>query len=250
MAVAEFNFRSKILSYDTAMNIIIPNTPPPKNGYKVLWLLHGINQNNTSWCRNSNIERYVKNSDIAVVMPDAFRSFYTNMQSGHLYWDYISQEIPKLVYDVFNFSKRREDNYVCGLSMGGYGAVKLGLNFPERYAYVGSISGALDIVSLIPEKNSQMYAEMRNVFGDEEAVSKSDNNLFVKLEKTDLNNLPPVYLACGDKDFCLGGNKKFYDRVKAKGFSNIELEINSGEHNWEFWDEYIKHFLKKIDENI
>ena len=250
MAVMEFNFRSKTINYDTAMNVIIPNTPPPANGYRVLWLLHGISQNNSTWCRKSNIERYVENTDIAVVMPDGFRSFYTNMQSGHRYWDYVSQEIPELVYNTFNFSKRREDNFVCGLSMGGYGAIKLALNFPERYSLAGSLSGALDIASLTPAKDDPFYIEMKNVFGGEDIIAVSDDNLLVKLENTDISKLPQIYLACGTDDYCLNGNKTFYGKLTQKNFSDVELEINPGNHNWIFWDEHIKHFLKKIDKSF
>lgn len=251
MSVMEFNFRSKTLNYDTAMNIIIPNTRPKSEGYRVLWLLHGICQNNTTWCRKSNIERYVENTDIAVVMPDCFRSFYTNMKSGHRYWDYISEEIPQLVYDTFNFSRQREDNFVCGLSMGGYGAMKLALSFPERYGAAGSLSGALDAVSHIPAPEDPLYTEMKNVFGDEKSFSESEDNLILKLEAIkDINALPKLYLACGDNDYCLNDSKIFYKKITERGFSDIEFEEGTGSHDWEFWDKYIQHFLSRIDNKI
>lgn len=251
MSVMEFNFRSQTLNYDTAMNIIIPNTKPKSTGYRVLWLLHGLSQNNTSWCRKSNIERYVENTDIAVVMPDGFRSFYTNMQSGHRYWDYISEEIPQLVYNTFNFSKRREDNFICGLSMGGYGSIKLALSFPESFGCAGSLSGCLDIAAHIPEPDAPLYSELKNIFINEEYIAHSDDNLMFKLENTkDLTSLPKLYLACGTEDYCMGDNKRFYESITKKGFSDIEFEENPGNHNWTFWDEHIKHFLKRIDEKI
>src|SRR6185369_5620957 len=114
-------------------------------------------------------------------------SFYTDMVYGSKYWQFISEEVPTLVHDMFSLSSKREDNFVAGLSMGGYGAFKLALTHPDRYAAAASLSGAVDIREVVkahgrPEDKAWL-AEMRNVFGDLSKVPNSKHDLFTLAKK-------------------------------------------------------------------
>src|SRR5213080_4930690 len=117
--------------------------PPP-----VLYLLHGLSDDDTIWLRRTSIERYVAPLGLAVVMPQVHRSFYTDQASGGNYWTFLSEELPELVGTLFRVSQRREDTFVAGLSMGGYGAVKWALRQPDRFAAAASLSGGLDVAAL------------------------------------------------------------------------------------------------------
>lgn len=246
MALLEYCFRSETLGQHVMANIILPECEPPKDGFPTLWLLHGLSDNHKSWCRSSNIEKYVEKRGLAVVMPDAYRSFYTNMQSGQRYWDYIAEEIPYIMRRTFRLSENRKDNFAAGLSMGGYGAFKLGLRYPERYAAVGSLSGALDIVNRIPESDTSLYTEMRNIFGDEEILERDGGNLLSLVNAVEEpEKYPRFYQACGTEDFLYMDNQNFLSAADAAGL-DITYEESRGDHNWIFWDEYIQKFLNFI----
>lgn len=247
MALLEYCFRSEILGHHVMANIILPECDPLEDGFPVLWLLHGLSDNHRSWCRSSNIEKYAEKTGLAIIMPDVYRSFYTNMQSGQRYWDFISEEIPYVMRRTFRLSERRQDNFAAGLSMGGYGAFKLGLHFPERYAAVCSLSGALDIKSHAQNTDAVLYPELRNVFGSDEDIEKNGCNLIALVNEIDApEKYPRFYQACGTEDFLYMDNQNFLSAADAVGLE-IVYEEGPGDHNWIFWDAYIQKFLKFIE---
>jgi putative tributyrin esterase len=129
MALLTCHVDSEALNVAATFTVVIPQeveTPP------VLYLLHGLTDDHTGWTRNTSIERYADEAGLAVVMPSVFHSFYSDEVHGHAYWTYVSQELPALVHRLFRVSDRPEDTFAAGLSMGGYGAVKLALSHPER----------------------------------------------------------------------------------------------------------------------
>ena len=148
MAFAEFNFYSKSLQMDVQVSLILPekvqgvgSAPAIRYGnFPVLYLLHGTSGDHTDWERWTSIERYAAKKGLAVVMPAAQLSAYTNMVHGERYFDYIAYELPEKISKLLPISCCREDTYLCGLSMGGYGALKIGLTLPENYAAIGTLS--------------------------------------------------------------------------------------------------------------
>ncbi len=127
MALAHVNFYSNVLGLDCQADVILPQKRSAiekdaiihNGGYPVLWLLHGGSEDNSAWQRQTVIERYATNTGIAVVMPSAGLSFYSNMVSGGAYLDFVADELPKIMQQFFNFSDKREDNFIAGSSMGG-----------------------------------------------------------------------------------------------------------------------------------
>src|SRR5919108_3091874 len=151
MILNEVKFFSEVLGFFTSMHVLLPQRTladakakrTPK--YRTLYLLHGYSDDHTAWQRWTSIERYVDGLELAVVMPAVHLSYYTDIAYGGKYWQFISEEVPAVVRDIFPLSSERKNNFVAGLSMGGYGAFKLALTHPERYAAAASLSGALDI---------------------------------------------------------------------------------------------------------
>ena len=137
------DFFSEALSLSTSMTVLLPqrtttqiglagaatSEPPP-----VLYLLHGLSDDDTIWLRRTSIERYAAPLGLAVVMPQVHRSFYADQAYGGRYWTFLSEELPELIGSLFRLSDRREDTFVAGLSMGGYGAFKWALRQPGRFA--------------------------------------------------------------------------------------------------------------------
>ena len=123
MALIQCDFFSESLGFSTTMNVILPQ--PARERYRVLYLLHGMSDDHTIWCRRTSIERYVDPLGLAVVMPAVHRGYYTDMAAGYRYWTFISEELPALARSFFPLSHKREDTFVAGLSMGGALALRL-----------------------------------------------------------------------------------------------------------------------------
>ena len=250
MALIHLSLYSDTLMMDTSVSIIFPQncsrisedrksffTGP----YKVLYLLHGLKQNETSWTRMSSIERYVSQLPLVVVMPSVHRSFYTDQAHGFPFFTYVADELPRLMKDMFNISANREDTFVAGLSMGGYGAFKLALSRPEQYGYAASLSGALDLVGLRSQhQDHSSDAEMENTFGDLDRVEGSAHDLFAVASKLKAIK-PELFVSCGTEDFLYEGNIKFRDTF-AQTLS-ITFHEESGAHTWHYWDRNIQRVL-------
>ena len=176
MILTEVKFYSETLTLQSTMQVLLPQRSladaqkKPQKKFRTLFLLHGHSDDHTAWQRWTSIERYVEGLNLAVVMPAVHLSFYNDMAHGGKYWQFISEEVPAVVRDIFPLSSDRKDNYLAGLSMGGYGAFKLALTHPERYAAAASLSGALDIRAVTSPRSDRdnriWLAEMRTVFGD------------------------------------------------------------------------------------
>ena len=230
-----------------AQGMIGIDAPPagvPEHGYPTLWLLHGLSDDHTAWTRRTAIERYVSGENLAVVMPNVDRSYYADMAAGGKYWTFISEELPRVCRGMFRLSSRREDNFTAGLSMGGYGALKLALNFPERYAAAASLSGALDPAAL-GDLDPSRAGEWAAIFGDPPAIQGTVSDLFHRAgrlmqgEHADL----PVYACCGTDDFIYDHSTKFRDHAEGLGM-NLTYEEHAGrDHEWGYWDQQIQEVL-------
>ncbi len=252
MAFIQCNFYSASLGMATAVNVLLPQTNTKgqigiDNGNvggttPVLYLLHGLSDDYTIWMRRTSIERYATEAGIAVVMPGVARSYYCNTQSGERYWDYVAEELPALMQQFFRISSRREDTFAAGLSMGGYGALKLGLTFPERYAAVAGLSAALRPDTLFVGAE-EVY---NNNFGagTEFLGSKFDvYRLAKELAANSSAPRPEIFLCCGQEDFTFGDNVTFHETLNQLGYEH-HWDTPHGNHNWAFWDEHIKQVMK------
>ena len=253
MILTEVNFFSEALTLRCAMHVILPQRTlaetmsKRKPKYRTLYLLHGHSDDHTAWQRWTSIERYVEGLNLVVVMPAVNLSFYTDMVHGGKYWQFISEEVPGVVRDLFSLSSRREDNFVAGLSMGGYGAFKLVLTHPERYATAASLSGAVDIREVVNghgDRNDQAQLQgMRNVFGDLSKVPGSKHDLFALARKVARAPVRPrLYQCCGTEDFLYADNVRFRDAIRKLPL-DLTYEEGPGEHVWAYWDKTIQNVL-------
>lgn len=253
MILNEVNFFSEVLTMRSTMYVLLPQRTladtksrrSPK--YRTLYLLHGHSDDHTAWQRWTSIERYAEAYNLAVVMPAANLSFYTDMVHGKDYSKFIGEEVPAVARELFSLSDKREDNFIAGLSMGGYGAFKLALTNPERYAAAASLSGAMDIRELVKAHNDPMnkiwLQEMRSIFGDLSKVSGSRHDLFALAKKVSkLSVKPRLHQCCGTEDFLYADNVRFRDAV-SKLPLDLTYEEGPGEHNWIFWDAMIQRVL-------
>lgn len=252
MALIHCDFFSEVLGVSTSMDVILPQTTRGQIGmdgrvlsskHPTLYLLHGLSDDHTIWQRRTSIERYVAPMGLAVVMPAVHRSFYTDMVHGYRYWTFVSEELPDVCRSFFHLSDAREDNFVAGLSMGGYGAFKMALRCPDRFAAAASLSGALDLARIAESVLSD--AEMKTIFGDLKKVRGSENDLFYLAEKiaSSQGPKPMLYQCCGTEDHLYQDNLRFKEFAK-KHSLDLTYKEGPGSHEWGYWDRMIQDILK------
>jgi len=251
MALINCDFYSESLGLSTAMTVILPQQSYTQIGMEskagsgkcpVLYLLHGLSDDHTIWLRRTSIERYVAPLGIAVVMPAVHRSFYNDMAHGMKFWTFVSEELPKLAQQFFPISGKREDNFVAGLSMGGYGAFKLALNHPDRFAAAASLSGALDAKGIYERWDD--LRECNIIFGGLDKIEGTNSDLFhlaSKLAKAKAKT-PKLFMSCGTDDFLYGDNQKMKAHIEKLKFDLLYTE-RPGNHEWGFWDAEIQKVL-------
>ncbi|SHJ94008.1 S-formylglutathione hydrolase FrmB [Clostridium amylolyticum] len=261
MAFINCDFFSETLGFSTSMSVILPQETKRQIGmegskkkekYPTLYLLHGLSDDNTIWMRRTSIERYVADLGIAVVMPNVSRGYYTDMAKGYKYFEFVSEELIDLAQSFFPLSDKREDNFVAGLSMGGYGAFKLALARPEKFSAAASLSGSLDMASRVLEipKEDAMRCEFENIFGDLHKLKGSNNDLFYLADKLIESDLPKprLYQCCGTEDFLYKDNIEFKKYIEEKDIFDYTYEEGPGTHEWGYWDSKIKSVLKWINQ--
>ena len=244
MAVLTCDFFSETLMMGTSMTVVLPQAteeqiglidqplegPPP-----VLYLLHGLSDDHTSWRRYTSIERYAVARGLAVVMPAVDRSFYANEAQGHRFWDFVSEELPRVVGQFFRVSQEPADTFVAGLSMGGYGALKLALTHPDRFAAAASLSGALDVAHIAeqPDRDALVARVWDRVIGP-------GDDLFTLLESA--STVPPLHVSCGTEDVLLRANEEFVAAAKQAG-ADVTTDFRPGDHVWSLWDAVIQDVI-------
>jgi S-formylglutathione hydrolase FrmB len=256
MAFLDFHFYSETLALTCSAHVLLPQATISQVGmaggkvrdkYPTLYLLHGLSDDHTIWMRRTSIERYAAERNIAVVMPAVARSFYQDMTSGPKYWTFLSEELPALCQQYFPLSAAREDTFTAGLSMGGYGALRLGLAKPEKFAAAASLSGALDLARRLRDADKPFTRidrrEWVGIFGPE-LKAPADANLWLLASKAsgspDLR--PAIYLSCGTEDELVSETRTFRQHLDAVGMASTYHE-EPGSHEWGYWDAQIQRVL-------
>lgn len=262
MALMQVDFFSETLGMACQANVILPQKEQgigvegsaSAEKYPVLWLLHGASDDHTIWLRRTSIERYVANMGLAVVMPNAHLSSYSNMVHGPKYFDFLTEELPRIMREFFPLSDKREDNYVCGLSMGGYGSMKLGLSCPDKYSAIGCFSAGNFVMrpknnQARPKRTSGGLSRNIAVFGTDDMqdlIGNPEYDHFAMVEKARAEGkaIPRIFHACGTDDFLIANARQTAEWFKAQPDVDYEYHEGPGIHSWDFWDTWIQHYLR------
>lgn len=253
MALIHVDFFSEVLGMSSQLDVILPqktqseigiSSADKKEKYPVLYLLHGMTDNQTTWQRNTSIERYAAEKGIAVVMPNCHLGWYTDMKCGFRYYTYIAKEVPDVCRRFFPcISEKREENFVAGNSMGGYGAIKLALSAPERFGAAASLSGGLDAATCAKRNGDAFYPTLwEDIFGEQEKIRGSENDLFALAERIELERRPRLYIWCGTEDFLYDQNLAMRDHLQKLSY-DLTYKESYGDHSWKYWDAQIRDIL-------
>ncbi|MCR4435205.1 MAG: alpha/beta hydrolase family protein [Clostridiales bacterium] len=255
MALVQVNFISKSLSRTVTFNAVIPTDSlpipgepaPEKKPFKTLYLLHGIFGNYTDWISGTSIQSLAQRKNLAVIMPSGDNSFYVDHEaSGDMYGEFIGRELVDQTRELFHLSCRREDTFIGGLSMGGYGALRNGLKYHDTFGCIIALSSALILRDAMVSThdapvNFAKRGYYESVFGDLTKLMGSDKDpeALIAILKRQNADIPKIYLACGSEDFLIRQNRDYRDFLQAQGVE-FTYEEGPGIHDWIFWDKYIE----------
>lgn len=259
MAIFQVTFLSESLGRTVPLTVILPTDKMTMPGqpkikrtepFKTLYLLHGIVGSHGDWLYGTRIQRWAEERNLAVVMPSGDNMMYLDNPVDK-YGEYIGQELVEFTRSSFPLSHKREDTYIGGLSMGGFGALRNGLKYHETFGAIVSLSAALvvDESLLIPQDNPVFPADREDyrhwVYGkDLEQALKSDVNptwLIQDLVSKGVS-LPAIYMAIGNDDFLLERNQAFHALLNKLGVEHTYVQ-DPGAHEWDFWDSHIRSAL-------
>ncbi len=217
----------------------------PLSERKVLYLLHGLSDDGGAWQRYTSIETIANAYGLVVIMTSVGRSFYTDQPDGQHFFTYLSQELPAYLKAVFGLAPKREDTLITGNSMGGYGTMKMALNFPERFAAACSLSGVLSLEFIRLYPNDPRNERFSRIFGDLQKLpgSAHDPLTWQKKAAQDPSGLPRLYVACGRQDDLYPLNQIFHGTCQQLGIP-LNYHEEDAKHDWPFWDAQVKRFLK------
>lgn len=213
--------------------------------FPVLYLLHGHDGAHWNWMQRTNLLDYTARLPLIVVLPDAGNSWYTNSvaRPQERFEDYIGRDVPAFVDQHFRTLTFREARYVAGLSMGGYGALKLALKYPARFSLAGSFSGALTAA------RDTSYPTLREAFGAVDNPSRAQNDLLSLARDARVPDALYFYIDSGTADRVLPSNRELVKEMSARPLAYEYHEV-PGVHSWEFWNRRLPIFLALVEERI
>ena len=248
MAKFQCNFISYALQRTVDITVVVPSvtiseslaingrkpTHKTDEKYPALYLLHGMGNNHATWGGYSNVELYAEENHVAVIMLSGENKFYRTEGNSDDYFKFVADEAREFVTNYFPISSEPEHSYIAGLSMGGYGALLHGLTHPDRFAGIGAFSPASPDIRMVdePEKIKDL------VEGPIEVKCLLSDNI------TKNRKMPPVYLACGEKDLLYDLCKKYRQLLSDGGVEVKWVSLPQYNHEWRFWDIQAEEFIK------
>lgn len=259
MALIQVNLFSQSLMRTVPVNVLLPvdkmTTPGQaqreEKPFKTLYLLHGVFGSYIDWVSGTRIQRFSEEHDLCVVMPSGDNAFYVDQSAGNnFYGEYVGRELVELTRKMFPLSRKREDTYIGGLSMGGYGALRNGLKYSDTFGGIIALSAACHLEEIAGRTedtgsmlSNKSYAEA--CFGDLSKLLESDRNpkYLARQLSAEKKPFPKIYMACGDRDDLLPANREMVSFLREQG-ADMTFEIGQGGHEWDFWDAYIKKAIE------
>jgi putative tributyrin esterase len=239
MACATINYYSQSRAIASSFNVIFPDSPDAPRPWSVYYLLHGLSDDHTTWSRRTAIERYVLGYPLMVVMPNGGRGWYTNAVAGEAFEDDLLKDVMGLIEKDFPVKAKRAGRAIGGISMGGFGAIKLGLKHPDLFASVDSHSGVLGLLRN-PEESKLLSPEFARIFG--ESPTDGPEDPYELARRANRKKLPALRIDCGREDPFCEQNRSFHEWLESLGIAH-EYHATDGTHNWRYWDQRVRETI-------
>ena len=238
MSYNNITFISPALGKQSNMLVYVPDDLS-KAPFRVVYQLHGYSDDATMWFWRSNISRYAEDRGLMVVCPDGGKGFYTDSVLNDEYYEQHIIDTVDYIDKIFNTSKKREDRFIGGLSMGGYGAMKVGLKHTDMFSSIGAHSAVMDIkdFELINNTDPSFMKRYKNIFGDK---VKDEDDIFWLVKE--YGSKIRMYFDCGVDDFLFKENEKLHKFMSENNIDHV-YKTFPGVHCWDFWDEHVQGAL-------
>jgi putative tributyrin esterase len=236
-------FHSPSLDRDMHYLVLLPHEYGNGGSFAVLYLLHGLYGDYKNWDTRTGIEGYAQTISFLIVMPDADNSWYTNSATvpQDKFEDYIIKDLISEIDAKYRTIREKRGRAIAGLSMGGYGAVKLAIHHPELFTFAGSLSGAFNAPQNLDRLRPDFRAKLQEVFGGPKNDTRRRNDTFLLLKTA--HNYPYFYLACGTADFFLETNRALTAQLSSQKML-YEYHETAGGHDWKYWDTALPAMLQ------
>lgn len=266
--VENYKLNSKLMAREMPYRVVVPinygakqtdkNATAKPKSYPVIYLLHGLTGHFDNWTNQSKLAEYAAKYDYIIVTPEGDNGWYTDSGSvpNDKYESYIVQELMPEIEKNFRTIPDKNHRAIAGLSMGGYGSLKFGLKYPDKFVLVGSFSGALQAASLTEKMLGNGWKSLTDsivgVYGADDSATRKANDVFKlvrEMPADNLKNLPFMYISCGTEDGLIGTNREFTALIAEKKIPHEFREL-PGIHDWKFWDVQVQEFLRTSEKFI
>ena len=237
MNLIRCEFPSEALHTHVRVTVLLPKrrgeAPGAGDPYPVAYLLHGVMDSGESWLSHTELAELVDDRNIAVVLPNMGNSFCLDEPEGAGYFTFLTEELPGYLEEILPLSPKREETFLGGLSMGGYGSLYAALRKPEKYGRVFSLSGAVDIRKAAGFSRV-LGVELPSPLRDRKGLPGGEYDLFSLLRQVEPGAMPPVFLACGTEDYFFRDNRALAEAMGERGLC-VDFHALPGDHSWRFW---------------
>lgn len=230
---------------------VLPDHYDPQDSqkYATVYLLHGLSGHFDNWTLKTKLAQTAAFCQCIVITPEGGDGWYTDSSSkpNDKYESYIIKELIPEIDKKFRTISDRDHRAIAGLSMGGYGAIKFGLKYPEMFVVAGSFSGAIGAAS-ITEKQipGAIGRSIDAIFGANGSDTRRSNDPFTLIRGATaekIKTFPFLYVDCGTEDFLFQNNREFVDLLLEKKVPHEFRQLPGG-HNWKYWDAQVREFLE------
>lgn len=251
VALHDVTFRSNALNRDMQYRVILPLKLAPGQKLQVVYLLHGGGGGFRDWSNDSDVARFAE-SGLLLVMPEGSSSYYTNAvdPAQDRYEDFIAHDLIAEVESKFPVATGRSNRAIAGISMGGFGAVKLALRHPDLFVFAGGISSAIDVPRrAFSFKRLQQSRHYSAIFGPSGSQTRRDNDPFVLVRTANPEAAPYFFLTCGEQEGLLPANREFSALLAQRHF-RFEFHTMHGTHDWNQWNAWLPSLFRSLAEHM
>ncbi len=250
----DLKLSSKLMAREMPYRVILPKNyeADKTEKFAVIYLLHGLIGHFDNWTDKSKLKDHAANYNYIIVMPEGDNGWYSDSATvpNDKYESYIVQELIPEIDGKFRTIADRPHRAIAGLSMGGYGALKFGLKYPDKFVLAGSFSGALGAASFTDKTLGNGWKVLTDsimgTYGAEDSQTRKDNDIYKIVRETTpekVSALPFIYLDCGTEDGLITQNRDFNALLAEKKIPHEFREL-PGIHDWKFWDSQVQEFLR------